>query len=96
MRLSYDNNFLFTSGQDGALIISDVKEKDLKGGLRREGVGLPYSDEILTEKQEIEQYINEKEGLENEFNNTSGAEGVDTAMKLKRLEDAIAKLQEEQ
>jgi hypothetical protein len=33
--------------------------------------GLPWSDEILTEKTEIEGYQTEKEQLENDFNNAS-------------------------
>jgi cilia- and flagella-associated protein 57 len=67
MRLSYDNNFLFTAGQDGALIIHDVKDKDPRGGKReREGL-LNFSDEILTKREELDNYTSEKENLENEF-----------------------------
>lgn len=56
MRLSHDNHHLFTVGQDGCFIIHDVKDRDPKGK-QREREGLPFSDEILTEKTEIEQYI---------------------------------------
>ena len=31
MRISYDNNNLFTCGKDGCLIIHDVKDRDPKG-----------------------------------------------------------------
>ena len=72
MKLSFDNNYLFTGGQDGLLIIHDIKDRDPRGAKReREGLGLPYSDEILTEKAEIEAFITEKEGLENDFNNAN-------------------------
>jgi len=55
MRLSFDNNYLFTAGQDGLLVIHDIKDRDPRGAKReREGVGLAFSDEILTEKTEIE------------------------------------------
>lgn len=95
MRISHDNNFLFTAGQDGALIISDVTDKDMKNNLRREHVGLPFSDEILTEKAEIEQYSNEKETLENELSNIREVEGVDSNnVKGKNLDDTIKKLRE--
>jgi hypothetical protein len=53
MRLSFDNNHLFTCGADGCLIINDVKDRDPKGK-SKERECLPFSDEILTEKQEIE------------------------------------------
>ena len=97
MRLSYDNNFLFTAGQDGCLIIYDVKDRDPKGGLKREreGLALNFSDEILTEKQEIEGYITDKEQLENEFNSTSQPDAVEKMMKVRKYEDRIVKLQEE-
>jgi hypothetical protein len=73
MKLSSDNSYLFTAGQDGALIIHDVKDRDPRGGVKRdrEGLGLPFSDEILTEKQELENYVNEKESLENDFTNAN-------------------------
>lgn len=67
MRLTYDNNQLFTCGADGCLIIHDVKDRDPKGK-SKERECLPFSDEILTEKQEIEQYVQEKEQLENDLN----------------------------
>ena len=58
LKLSFDNNNLFTVGQDGMIIIFDVKDRDPRGGIKRdrEGAFLPFSDEILTEKSEIEYY----------------------------------------
>lgn len=56
MRLSYDNTHLFTTGKDCCLIIHDVKDRDPKGK-GRDRDGLQFSDEILTEKQEIDQYV---------------------------------------
>lgn len=65
MRLSYDNSNLFTAGKDCALMIHDVKDRDPKGkGKDRDA--LQFSDEILTEKSEIDQFIQEKEQLDNE------------------------------
>lgn len=93
MRLSFDNNQLFTVGKDGCLIIHDVKDRDPKGKAR-EREGLQFSDEILTEKQEIEQYIQEKETLENDLQG-QGQESFDKVMKLKKLDDKINKLQED-
>lgn len=58
MKLSFDNNYLFSTGQDGLLIIHDIKDRDPRGGAKREreGLGLPFSDEILTEKTEIDTF----------------------------------------
>ena len=96
MRLSFDNNYLFTGGQDGALIIHDVKDRDPRGGKRdREGTMLNPSDEILTKREELENYYTEKENLENEFSNSSNQDGVEKMMKVKNLDQEIAKLQED-
>lgn len=54
MRLTYDNQQLFTVGRDGCLIIHDVKERDPKAKGKMREI-LPYADEILTEKAEIDQ-----------------------------------------
>jgi hypothetical protein len=51
MRISYDNNFLFTAGRDGTLIIHDIK--DIKRDL---GGVLSFSEEILTERAEMEDF----------------------------------------
>jgi hypothetical protein len=66
MRLSFDNNHLFTTGNDGCLIIHDVKDRDPKAKVK-EREFLAFSDEILTEKTEIEQHATEKEQLLNDL-----------------------------
>jgi len=66
MRLSYDNNQLFTSGKDCCLMIHDVKDRDPRGGVVRRDRDqnmLPFSDEILTEKSEMDDILQEKEKL---------------------------------
>ncbi len=39
--------------------------------------------------------MNEKESLENDFNNINQPDNVDKIMKVKRLDDTIAKLSDE-
>ena len=50
MRISFDNNWLFTAGKDGSLIIHKVDDRDVRGGTKqreRDAVGnLQVSDEI--------------------------------------------------
>jgi hypothetical protein len=69
MRISFDNNYLFTAGRDGTLIIHDIKDKDPRGGvIKREFEKvLGWSEDILTEKSEMEEFDNQKEQLENEL-----------------------------
>lgn len=52
MRISFDNNFLFTAGKDGTLMIYDIKDRDPRGGVIKRDFGgvLQFSEEILTEK----------------------------------------------
>ena len=93
MRLSYDNTHLFTTGKDCCLMIHDVKDRDPKGkGRDRES--LQFSDEILTEKQEIDQYIQEKEQLENDYGGQN-SESFDKVLAIKKLDDQINKKQED-
>jgi hypothetical protein len=77
------------------LIIHDVKDKDPRGGKReREGL-LNFSDEILTKREELDNYTSEKENLENEFNTNNQPDSVEKIMRVKRLEDEINKLSED-
>jgi len=80
MRLSFDNNYLMTGGQDGLLIIHDIKDRDPRGAKAREGVVLPFSEEILVDKQDIESFISEKEQLEGDFSNTGGGHTENVAL----------------
>jgi len=61
MKISYDNNFLFSAGKDGSLFMFDIKDCDPRGGLIKRETELSciqtFSDEILTEKNEMEDYI---------------------------------------
>jgi len=93
MKLSYDNHHLFSAGQDGCFIIHDVKDRDPKGK-QREREGLPFSDEILTDKQDIEGYTQDKEQLDNELNGNN-QDNFEKYQKLRKLDEKISKLQEE-
>lgn len=71
MRLSFDNKHLFTAGKDGCLMVHEVKDRDTKGAALRRGreIGNPmaFSEEVLTEKVEMEEYVAKKEQLNNEL-----------------------------
>jgi WD40 repeat protein len=66
MRISYDDQYLFVTGEDGSLCIMEVREKDSRGGGRREGRdGVSYAEEILVTKSDLE----EKNSLMQELKN---------------------------
>ena len=99
MRLTFDNNWLFTAGKDGCLIIHKVDDRDVRGGVKQRerdaASNMQFSDEIQTEKQEMEEIYNQKEQLENELEAikepaTSGQQNSST----NEQEEKIAELNE--
>jgi hypothetical protein len=69
LRITFDNKLLFSTGKDGSIMVLDIKEKDARGGPLRERdvVMLEPSEEILTEKSEMDDYKAQKENLENDL-----------------------------
>ena len=65
MRISFDNNTLFTTGRDGCIYIYEIRDKDPRGGLvkreRGEGAIMQFSDEILTEKPEMDDIYSQRD-----------------------------------
>ena len=98
MRISYDNNFLFTAGKDGTLVIHEVKDRDPRGGLNKRDLGgvLQFSEEILTEKAEMEEFDNQKETLENELQGAKdpSSGGVDNHMCTNNQAEEISSFKE--
>jgi cilia- and flagella-associated protein 57 len=97
MRISFDNNYLFTAGRDGTLVIHEIRDRDPRGGTIKRNFGsvLQFSEEILTEKSEMEEFDNLKETLENELQAARDpASGVDSKMGSNEQDQQIAHLQE--
>lgn len=69
MRISHDNTMLFTAARDGSLMINEIKDRDPRGmaGARKFEVA-NFSEEILTEKIEMDWYDNQIDSLQNELN----------------------------
>ena len=101
MRLSHDNRWLFTAGKDGCLIIHEVRDRDTKGlqlsKAREIGGTMSFSEEVLTEKIEMEEYIARKEQLTNELVGARDSQhsGVNEKVGANEYEEKIQKLQEE-
>jgi hypothetical protein len=55
------------------VIIHDIKDRDPRGAkTQREGLGLPFSEEILIDKVDIEGFISEKDQLEGDYHGAGG------------------------
>lgn len=65
MRISNDDAYLFVAGADGALCVFEVREKDGRMPHRERETQVPWADEILVTKTELE----EKEALMSELQN---------------------------
>ena len=100
MRLSYGNDWLFTAGKDCCLMIHEVKDRDPRGGLvkrDRDQSMLPYSDEILTEKSEMDDILGECERLKNDLAAAKDPShsGVNEKSNASEQEEKIKKLHEQ-
>lgn len=67
LRLSFDNQVLFSSGQDGLFCIFDVKDKDPKGKKDKDNIQITYSEEILIQKSQRDNVLSEIESLKREI-----------------------------
>lgn len=100
MRITYDNKLLFTAGKDGSVMVMEIKDKDIRGGNLRERdvMMLEPSEEILTEKSEMDDFKATKENLENDLQqikDPAQANVGDKVGSINDLEEKITKLQEE-
>ena len=95
LRLTMDNRNLFSVGVDGLLCIFDVKS-DARTDAANEPE-LPYSHEILTEKQDIDQQLGEKDSLVQELQSMKedNEKGIDKGIQIKRFADEIQRLENE-
>jgi len=94
VRVSFDDCYLITAGQDGCVIIFEIK--DTKSFKReKESYGLPFAEEILITNSEVDELYKENEDLlatikELEMNNETQYE-----MALSEKQSEIDKLQEQ-
>ena len=99
MRLSFNNDWLFTAGKDCCLMVHEVKDRDPRGGLvrrERDAGLLPFSDEILTEKSEMDEIIGKKDALFIQLQSARDPShtGVNEKASANDQEDKIKKLHE--
>lgn len=96
MKLSFCNKYLFSTGQDGCLIIYDVNDRDPKDIKRdKDSIALPYSDQVLTMHTELEEYKNTKETLLTENASLNSKDNFNSMINNKKLEEMHSQLTEE-
>ena len=96
LRMNSTNTHLFSVGQDGMLCIFDIKDRDPQ----KTGMGfnmLQFSQEILTEKTDMDAYLNEQEQLSQEYSSLkdSNDNGVEKQLSVKKQLDKIHHLEED-
>ena len=89
LRITHTNTHLFSVGADGMLAIFDVKDRDPKRD--PEGITLRFSQEILSEKAEVETLMAEEDQLATKNQNQKEADmEVDIQLNVKSQQSTIA------
>jgi len=95
MRLGHFNDTLFTGGNDGCLVVHEVKDRDPRTGLPRAVAQPMYSDDILAEREQMDETKATKKnllgelGIARETNHTLSEEASanDQNDKIKKLKE---------
>lgn len=96
MKLSFCNKYLFSVGQDGCLVVYDVNDRDPKLSKHdKEGISLPYAEQVLTLNSELEEYKNTKEQLQSENSQLNSNDNFNSMINNKKLEEQHTQLTEE-
>lgn len=94
MRLFFDESVLFTAGDDGALFILDVRLDIKAAAVRREVERLPFAEEVMVTKSDVDERKARYHDLETKYNEqlrqnqiTVHIKDLETREKLKELSD---------
>ncbi|CAI2371694.1 unnamed protein product [Moneuplotes crassus] len=93
LKLSHCNQYLFSTGQDGCLIIYDVNDRDAKD--RKGEASLTYSDQVLTLPSQLEEYKNIRDQKQAENASLRSPDNLGSMIKNKNLEEEKQQLTEE-
>ena len=55
LKVSFDDNYLFTAGQDGTIIIYENNYKKTKIQIDKEGMGMQFAEEFLIPRDQYEE-----------------------------------------
>ena len=96
IRITFDDTYIFTAGQDGSLIIYEIRDKDFRSLKReKEGYGLPFAEEILITKAEIEELNHEIANLQTAARELETNNKMHYDMELKEKERVIEELKQQ-
>ncbi len=90
MKISRDDKYLFTVGKDGCVIIYEIKEREKTRESKE--LALMYSDEILTDKQELNEIQQKLEDAKNKNKELSGQKGIAQDSELGKLTRKIEEI----
>lgn len=93
MKLSHCNQYLFSTGQDGCLILYDVNDRDTKD--RKSEITLPYSEQVLTLPSQLEEYKNVRDQKQAENATLNSPDNFSSMINNKKLEEVKQQLTEE-
>jgi len=92
IRVSHDEQYLFSVGYDGSLVIFDIKDKDS----RKAGVSLlPHSEEVLVTKPDLDENIGAIEHLKSQIKETENNTSFKFEISIKNKDDQIKELNEQ-
>lgn len=93
IKLTFDNNILFSAGQDGSFFMFDLKDPTLKRD--KEPPAIQFSEAILTEKSELRELQQAIDHLKRENEQLKQHKEAETRRIEAQSQEKIAKLQEE-
>jgi len=91
LRITHNNTHLFSVGMDGMLAIFDVKDRDPKRDPEGVQGQLKFSQEILSDKLEVDTMVDEEQQLQTKSQNQKEADmEVDIQLNVKSQQSTIA------
>jgi hypothetical protein len=67
MRITYDDKYIFSVGQDGCLFMFELTDKDVKSNRGKESYSIQFSEEILVTRVEEEEKKKELQSVQNKI-----------------------------
>eukprot|EP00286_Rhodomonas_abbreviata_P019738 CAMPEP_0181309260 /NCGR_PEP_ID=MMETSP1101-20121128/11919_1 /TAXON_ID=46948 /ORGANISM="Rhodomonas abbreviata, Strain Caron Lab Isolate" /LENGTH=1189 /DNA_ID=CAMNT_0023415733 /DNA_START=168 /DNA_END=3733 /DNA_ORIENTATION=- len=88
MCITYDDTHLFTVSDDGCLLIIDVRDKEIRAA-KRDKEMLPFSEEILVTKSDLEEKTQNTNDLKNKVEELTNHIGYQLRLKDKDTKDKM-------
>ena len=96
MRVSADDCYLFSVGEDGCVVIYEIKDKEIRSMKReREITTLQYAEEILITKGDIEELNQQMENLKQQLLDLDTNQKMQYDLQIQEKDDLIIKLKEQ-